>query len=77
MGMLPVALGNRVPLYPRKAWSRIPQEVRMEDIWQLCGPQVEKHIDALPLWKVFCVVYFEGLMHGAGAERERQAKDTP
>lgn len=75
MGLQAVQLNTRVPVYPPKAWSRIPADVKMEDLWQLCGPQVEKHLDRLPLWKVFCAVYYEGVMHGAGAALNLASKD--
>lgn len=27
--------GNPVPLYPFKAWSRLPAGVNLDDLWQL------------------------------------------
>lgn len=64
------AIGHAVESYPLSTWSRIPASVSMEDLWELVGPQVDRHMNMLPLWKVFCVVYFEGLAHGvAGAQR--------
>jgi len=68
---LHVNVGLPVPLYPIRSWTRLPSSINLEDIWQLCGPQVERHLQALPLWKVFALVYFEGLAHGSGAERAR------
>lgn len=61
-------VGDPIPAYPHKAWSPIPPEVKLKDLWQLVGPQVDKHLSGLPLWKVFCVVYFEGLAHGVAAQ---------
>ena len=59
-----------VGCYPIKAWERWPDGVRCNDVWKLCGPTVENHIHRLPLWQVFCAVYFEGLAHGAGVAKE-------
>lgn len=67
----PPGLGPAVEICPSSAWSRIPSGVKAEDLWQIVGPQVEKHLNTLPLWKVFAVVYFEGLMHGAAVAREQ------
>lgn len=53
-----------LPWYDWKAWTRWGSDVKTEDIWRLCGPTVIKHMGTLPLWKVFCVVYYEGLVHG-------------
>lgn len=58
-----------VPLYTYSAFTRMPRGV-MEDLWRLVGPTVERNIDR-PLWAQFCAAYYEGLNHGAGAERER------
>ena len=63
--------GGVIENYPRSAWSRIPAGVSMHDLWALVGPQVDRHMSMLPLWKVFCVVYFEGLAHGQAAEQRR------
>lgn len=71
-----VSVGSTVERYPMKAWTRLPKEVSLEDLWQLCGPQVEQHMQRLPLWQVFALVYFEGVAHGSGAERARAARDT-
>lgn|GEM_PF-5118642 len=68
-----VDVGTTVEMYPRDAWSRIPSEVNMEKLWNLVGPQVDMHIRKLPLWKVFCVVYFEGLAHGSQAVKKESA----
>lgn len=64
-----VNVGSTVEQYPASAWSKLPDGVSLEILWQLCGPQVEKHMRGLPLWKVFALVYFEGVAHGSGAER--------
>lgn len=67
-----VSLGPVAPeIYPIGAWSRWPKGINAEDVWRMCGPTVEQHIDKLPLWKVFCAVYFEGLAHGAGCVNAR------
>lgn len=73
----PVAIGGHVPMYPISAWSRLPSGVKLEDLWQLVGPQVDRHIQKLPLWKVFALVYFEGLAHGAATQQRIEAKGTP
>lgn len=67
----PVSVGATVEQYPVNAWSRLPKGVSVEDLWQLCGPQVEQHMQRLPLWKVFALVYFEGVAHGSAAERNK------
>lgn len=71
--LMPVRVGSFVEQYPAKAWTQIPRDVSMEDLWSLVGPQVDMHMNKLPLWKVFCVVYFEGLMHGAAAMKEKSS----
>ena len=76
MSLARVEVGLPVQAYPHKAWDRIPKGVKLEDLWQLCGPQVDKHMQSLPLWKVFCLVYFEGIAHGAGAERARADRES-
>jgi len=70
-----VQVGATVVAYPRAAWSTIPRDVDIDTLWQLVGPQVEMHMQRLPLWKVFCVVYYEGLAHGVGgmAHMEKNA----
>jgi hypothetical protein len=60
--------------YPTSAWSSVPKEVDFCEIWKVCGSTVEKHIDKHPQWKVYCVLYFEGLMHGAELTQKRLAK---
>ncbi len=62
-----VGVGLPVPTYSGRDFSQIPAGIRMEDVWQIVGPNVDMHIRALPLWKVFCAVYLEGLAHGAQA----------
>lgn len=67
-----VALGPiAVDSYPVSAWSKIPQEVKLEDIWMIVGPTVEKNLNQHALWKVFCSVYWEGLAHAVGALEEK------
>lgn len=66
-----VAIGAHVEAYPIKAWSRLPAGVSLDDLWKIVGPQVDRHINSLPLWKVFALVYFEGLAHGQAAEQRR------
>ncbi len=69
----PVRIGAHVESYPVSAWSRLPAGVNLEDLWQIVGPQVDRHINTLPLWKVFALVYFEGLAHGSStANRVRK-----
>lgn len=58
-----------VPTYPISAFSRLPHGIA-EELWKLVGPTVDRNIN-LPLWAQFVVVYYEGLNHGSGAERER------
>jgi len=68
MGPVPVSQ------YPNSAWSRIPGDVKFNELWKVCGSTVEKHVDRLPQWQVYCAVYFEGLVHGSEIERERLTK---
>jgi hypothetical protein len=64
--------GPLIEPYPVRAYSRVPAEIKMEDVWRICGPTVEMNIKANPLWRVFAVVYLEGLMHGAAVrDKER------
>ena len=63
-----------VTQYPNSAWSLVPSDVDFAQLWQVCGSTVEKHIDRLPMWKVYCALYFEGLVHGSEIERERLTK---
>lgn len=72
-----VNVGSTVEQYPLTAWSRLPEGVSLETLWQLCGPQVEQHMQRLPLWKVFALVYFEGVAHGSGAERAKKRDADP
>ncbi len=71
-----VSIGpTTVEVYGPSAWTRLPAGIKSEDLWQLVGPTVDKHLRSNPLWKVFCIVYFEGLAHGQAAEQERQRKE--
>lgn len=64
-----VVMGPRtVPVYPVTAWTRY--RIKADDVWQLVGPCVEKHGNH-PLWKQFCAVYVEGLLHGSSLEKEK------
>lgn len=65
MKLCHVKVGNPVTSYPYKSWEKIPEGISLEDVWQLVGPQVDRHMKDMPLWKVFCAVYFEGLAHGS------------
>jgi hypothetical protein len=56
--------------YPRKAWSRWPTGTDATEIWKICGSTVELHMKNLPLWMVFCAVYYEGLIHGSDLQKE-------
>ncbi len=69
-----VARMGPVPIepYPVSAWTRWPEGVKSENVWKLCGPCVEKHIDRLPLWQVFCAVWFEAFALGMEAERAKR-----
>jgi len=60
--------------YPLSAWERVPEGVDFAELWKICGSTVEKHIDVLPQWKVYCALYFEGLVHGSQIEQQRTAK---
>lgn len=72
----PVAIGAHVEAYPLSAWSRLPAGVNLDDLWKIVGPQVDRHINNLPLWKVCALVYFEGLAHGQAAEQRRALAAT-
>jgi hypothetical protein len=78
----PATIGplGTLPIYPTSAWSRWPHDLKMDDVWRLCGPNVTRHLDRLPLWKVFCCVYYEGLVHGTQgtvAMLEAESKPKP
>lgn len=57
---------------PLKDFSRIPDGVSLDDLWQIVGPSVGRNIGRHPIWKVIAAAYFEGLSHGAsiGARQE-------
>lgn len=55
-------------IYPVGAWSRLP-DVDLTEVWKIVGGNVDKHMGRHPLWKVFCLVYLEGLAHGSQGER--------
>lgn len=71
----PVSVGAHVELYPVDAWKRIPREASMDALWSIVGPQVDKHMRNLPLWKVFCAVYYEGLAHGVAGGKALAEKE--
>ena len=54
-----------VQTYPPKAWTQWPEGLNAREVWKICGPTVEQHLDRIPLWQVFCVLYIEGLQHGS------------
>lgn len=57
--------GITVGRYPDSTWQPMPTEVKLNDVWRLCGPTVQRHTSReLPLWKIFCAVYYEGIVHG-------------
>lgn len=64
-----VSMGETIEHYQENDWSPLPKGVCLEDVWQLCGPQVDRHIQRIPLWQVFAMVYFEGFAHGVAAEK--------
>lgn len=53
--------------YGAKAFSRLPSDVRAEELWKLIGPTVDANLLKHPLWKVFAICYFEGLQHGVAS----------
>jgi hypothetical protein len=59
------------PIYPRGAWSRLP-DVDLHDVWRIVGGNVDQHMQRMPLWKVCCLIYLEGLAHGSEAERAHE-----
>ena len=56
-------------IYPRKAWTKLRgvSEADMYGIWKIVGGNVDMHMSNMPLWKVLCLVYLEGLAHGSQA----------
>lgn len=48
----------------------------LEKLWAITGATSEKNLVKLPLWKVICIAYLEGLHHGAGVEREKHDLKT-
>jgi hypothetical protein len=65
-------IGPPIDPYPVAAWSKSKAfgNIDWEMLWRICGSTVEKHIQIMPMWKVFVAVYFEGLMHGAGVQKD-------
>jgi hypothetical protein len=57
-------------MYPRSAWTKLPP-VDLLEVWKIVGGNAGMHMGAHPLWKVFCLIYLEGLAHGQAAESER------
>lgn len=61
-----VELGPPIPAVPITAFSRLNvTEDEMAKMWQIVGPSVERNM-RLPLWKIICAAYIEGLNHGHG-----------
>ena len=58
---------------PVKCWSNWPTGIKSTEVWKIIGPHVEKNLDRMPLWKVFCSIYIEGLEHGSSIERISRA----
>lgn len=68
--------GHAVRKYPDSAWQRMPAGVNIDHIWQLVGPQVAMHMRKdFPLWKVFCAVYYEGIVHACGVLADQERDD--
>jgi hypothetical protein len=55
--------------YARKDFTDFPSGINWHDVWSLVGPTVEVNLPSNPLWKVFCVLYLEGLMHGVDSTK--------
>lgn len=70
-GIGPVAITS----YPLSAWERLPKSINLYDVWKLCGPTVEKNMDSNTLWKVFCIVYLEGMAHGVQSAATKESKN--
>ena len=67
MGRRLVSIGSAVESCARSDFSRMPAGISCEDLWQLIGPTIDMNLNRHPLWKVFCIAYFNGFEHGASA----------
>lgn len=65
-------LGPSMPIVPVTHFSkmRLPEE-QWEGVWQIVGPSVERNFNKVPLWKLLCAAYVEGLSHGVALQAER------
>jgi hypothetical protein len=66
-------------IYPRKAWTKLRgvSEADMYGIWKIVGGNVDMHMSNMPLWKVLCLVYLEGLAHGSQAAEMAPTENKP
>jgi hypothetical protein len=70
-----VAFGPSVPIVPYGDFSSMPiTREQFADLWWLCGPSAARNMLRLELWQVIASAYFEGLIHGAGMEREKHER---
>lgn len=65
-----IQLGPEIPVVPVHHFSTLPaSEDDMRAMWRIVGPSVERNM-RLPLWKIICAAYIEGVMHGHGLAKE-------
>lgn len=58
-------IGNRaIPNVPLKDFHKLNVKIDFGDVWHICGPSAERNLASMPLWKVICAAYLEGLQHG-------------
>lgn len=74
-----VSLGPAIPVVPVGDFAKFRlTEEQWADAWRVIGPSVERNMSGgrhgpLPLWKIICAAYLEGLHHGSeinSAERD-------
>ncbi len=77
MGRLPkdpetasrLTLGPGFPIVPVSGFAPVPKEIDMAGVWKIIGPTVEKNMNGMrpvPLWKIFCVCYAQGMENAVG-----------
>jgi hypothetical protein len=57
--------GCAIESVPLRNFSKFKGDINFEDVWKLCGPSAERNLSKVPVWKVICAAYLEGLHHGS------------
>ena len=58
-----------VPIVPVGHFRRFKSS-DLDEAWQIIGPSVALNINRGPIWKVITAAYLEGLLHGAGIQKD-------